>query len=48
MYFTAGGRIDYFLVINNIEESKLLKVAKDPIPLIEPKKGLFKKLKKDY
>ena len=45
-YFTAFGRIDYFVVIENPKASAM---SKDSLLLItQPEKALFKKLEKDY
>jgi len=46
-YFTAFGRIDYFVVVD--EESGGVKgTARGSMPVTEPEKELFKKLERDY
>jgi Lhr-like helicase len=47
-YFTAGSRIDYFVVIDNKEKGGLSKQARDSTSLTQPEKELFEKLEKDY
>jgi hypothetical protein len=45
-FFTAFGRIDYFVVVENPEASA---ISKDSSLLItQPEKELFEKLEKDY
>ena len=46
-YFTAFGRIDYFVVINE-ENGGVKGTARGSMPVIEPEKELFEKLEKDY
>jgi hypothetical protein len=46
IYFTAFGRINYFVVEENTKASA---ISKDPSLLItQPEKDLFIKLEKDY
>jgi hypothetical protein len=47
-YFTAKGRIDYFLVAGDGEQDRVSRQTIDPAPLIQPEKELFEKLEKDY
>ena len=44
-YFTAKGRIDYFVVV---DKEKGGETARDAISLTELEKELFKQLEKDY
>ena len=46
-YFTAKGRIDYFIVIDNEKKGGVSARASDSVLLTRPEKELFKKLKKD-
>jgi hypothetical protein len=47
IYFTAFGRIDYFVVVDE-ENSGVKGTARGSIPVTEPEKELFEKLEKDY
>jgi hypothetical protein len=47
-YFTAGGRIDYFVVTYNNEKEGFSGFSNDSALLMEPEKELFEKLEKDY
>jgi hypothetical protein len=44
-YFTAKGRIDYFIVVDKETGGE---IARGSMSLIELKKELFKQLEKDY
>jgi hypothetical protein len=46
-YFTIGGRINYFIVIDE-ENSRVKGITRGSISLIEPEKELFEKLERDY
>jgi hypothetical protein len=46
-YFTAKGRIDYFVVTDNEEKGGVSARASDSVLLTRPEKELFKNLKKD-
>jgi hypothetical protein len=46
-YFTAKGRIDYFVVVDR-EKSGVRGTARGSMSLTEPEKELFEKLEKDY
>lgn len=47
-YFTAGGRIDYFVVTYNNAKEGFSGFSNDSALLTEPEKELFEKLEKDY
>ena len=46
-YFTAFGRIDYFIVVDE-ENGGVKGTARGSMPVTEPEKELFEKLEKDY
>jgi hypothetical protein len=48
-YVTTKGRINYFVIVaDGKEDARVLRTAKGLIPLVQPEKELFKKLKEDY
>ena len=47
-YFTAFGRIDYFIVVENKDKVGGSRASTGSIPLVEPEKELFKKLEGDF
>jgi hypothetical protein len=47
MYFTAKGRINYFVVVDR-EKGRVSKQAGNSVPLTQPEKELFEKLEKNY
>jgi hypothetical protein len=46
-YFTAKGRIDYFVVVDE-KKGRVSGMARGSVSLTEPEKELFEKLEKDY
>ena len=47
-YFTAKGRIDYFVMTDGEEEGGVSAQASSSVLLTQPEKELFKKLEKEY